>query len=240
MSDPITAFVAGATGYTGRAVVAALRADRVRTIAHVRPGSTSADAWRARFTALGAEVDESPWEAEAMRAALARHRPDVVFALLGTTRRRAAAEGIADAYEKVDYGLTAMLRDAAIACGTAPRFVYLSAIGADERSANRYLAVRGRMERELRDGPLPWLVAQPAFVSGTDRDEFRLGERVLAVATDTVLGAMRLLGFGGLRDRYASLTGAQLARGLVALALADRQGRRVADVRALRAAGAGA
>ncbi len=232
----MTAFIGGATGYTGRAVVAALRERGHRAIAHVRPGAANAAEWRARFAALGAEVDESPWEPVAINAALVRHRPDHVFALLGTTRRRAAREGLTDAYEKVDYGLTALLRDAAIACGTAPRFSYLSAMGANEASGNKYLEVRGRIERELREGPLPWLVAQPAFVSGSDREEFRLTERLFTVSTDLLLGAMRLVGFGSLRDRYASLTGVQLARGMVALALAEREGRRVASVRDLRAA----
>lgn len=239
MSNPPVAFVAGATGYTGSQVVPALRARGVRVIAHVRPGSAAAAAWHTRFEALGAEVDETPWEPEAMRATLQRLRPDHVFALLGTTRRRAAAEGISDAYERIDYGLTAMLRDAAVACGSSPRFVYLSAIGANERSGNKYVAVRGRMERELREGTLPWLIAQPAFVSGADRAEFRLAERAVAVTTDALLGALALVGLGQVRDRYASLTGRQLAEGLVALALAEREGRLVADVARLRTASAG-
>lgn len=208
-------------------------------IAHVRPGSSAAAEWRARFESLGAEVDETPWEPAAMRATLARVMPDHLFALLGTTRRRAAAEGITDAYERVDYGLTAMLRDAAIACGSAPRFTYLSAIGANETSANKYVAVRGRMERELRDGALPWLIAQPAYVSGSDRAEFRLWERIPAIAIDALLGALAFVGLGKVRDAYGSLSGRELAHGLVALALAEREGRLVAGVARLRAAAAG-
>lgn len=240
MPTPLVAFVAGATGYTGQHVVGALRARGVRVVAHVRPGSSAAAQWRAGFEALGAEVDDTPWEPAAMRATLARIRPDHLFALLGTTRRRAAAEGIADAYERVDYGLTAMLRDAALACGSAPRFTYLSAMGANESSSNKYVAVRGRMERELREGALPWLVAQPAFVSGSDRAEFRLGERAFAIATDALLGALALVGLGEVRDAYGSLSGRELAEGLAALALAEREGRLVAGVSRLRSAAAGA
>ncbi len=240
MPTPLVAFVAGATGYTGHHVVAALRARGVRVVAHVRPGSSTAAEWRARFESMGAEVEETPWEPASVRATLAPIRPDHVFALLGTTRRRAAAEGIADAYERVDYGLTAMLRDAAIACGSWPRFTYLSAIGANETSANKYVAVRGRMERELREGALPWLIAQPAFVSGRDRAEFRLGERAFAIATDALLGALALVGLGKVRDAYGSLSGRELAEGLVALALAEREGRLVAGVSRLRSAAAGA
>jgi uncharacterized protein YbjT (DUF2867 family) len=236
VTTPLTAFVAGATGYTGQQVVAALRDRGVRTIAHVRPGSAAADAWRGRFEAIGAEVDQTPWTPAGMNATLGRVRPDFVFALLGTTRRRATADGLSEPYERIDYDLTAMLRDACLACGSAPRFVYLSAMGANERSANKYVAVRVRMERELREGPLPWLVARPAFVSGSDRAEFRLGERVLAVTSDALFGALALVGLGRVRDRYGSLTGRELGTGLVALALAERDGRVVADVARLRLA----
>lgn len=50
MSSPV-AFVAGATGRTGRAVVTALRHRGVTTIAHVRPESATAPARRARVEA---------------------------------------------------------------------------------------------------------------------------------------------------------------------------------------------
>lgn len=236
MTTPITAFVAGATGYTGRRVVEALRARGARVVAHLRPGSSDAAGWRERWGALGAEVSEVPWSDDAMRAELARLRPDHVFALLGTTRRRAAAEGLASPYERIDYGLTAMLRAAAEACGSAPRFHYLSAIGATESTRNPYVRVRGRMERELRAGTLPWLIARPAFVSGPDRAEFRLAERLGAVVSDAVLDGLAAIGLRGPRERWGSLTGRELGAAMAQLALVSRDGRAVADVAALRAA----
>lgn len=236
MTTPITAFVAGATGYTGQRVVEALRARGARVVAHVRPGTSGAAGWRERFGALGAELSEVPWTAEAMRAELARVRPDHVFALLGTTRRRAASEGLDSPYERIDYGLTALLREAAEACGSAPRFHYLSAIGATEATRNPYLRVRGRMERELQAGTLPWLIARPAFVSGPDRAEFRLAERVGAVVTDALLGGLAAIGIRGPRERWGSLTGRELGAAMAQLALVSRDGRAMADVAALRAA----
>lgn len=236
MTTPITAFVAGATGYTGRHVVEALRSRGARVVAHVRPGAADAAGWRARFGALGVEVSEVPWTAEAMRAELARVRPDHVFALLGTTRRRAAAEGLDSPYERIDYGLTALLREAAESCGSAPRFHYLSAIGATEATRNPYLQVRGRIERALREGTLPWLVARPAFVTGSDRAEFRLAERVGALVGDALLGALAAIGIRGPRERWGSLTGLALGAAMAQLALVSRDGRALADVAALRAA----
>jgi uncharacterized protein YbjT (DUF2867 family) len=233
---PPTAFVAGATGYTGREVVAALRALGIPTIAHVRPGSRTAATWRARFSELGARVDETPWETAAMRAAIATHRPTHLFALLGTTRKRAAREGLKDAYEQVDYGLSAMLLDAALHAGRAPRFVYLSAIGVREDTGNAYLRVRARLERELKASPLPYLIARPAFITGSDREESRPAERAAAIVTDGLLGVAALLGARTLRDRFASLTGRALAQGMTVLALASHDARAEADVAAIRAA----
>ncbi|GJG85833.1 hypothetical protein tb265_10140 [Gemmatimonadetes bacterium T265] len=208
-------FVAGATGYVGRAAVAALGA---RAVAHVRPDSPALDAWRARFAALGAAVDVTPWDEDALTATLARVRPAAVFALLGTTRKRGAASG--DTYESVDYGLTALLFRAAVrvAAAEAPRFVYLSALGADAGSRNPYLAARGRFEAELRAGPLPWTVVRPSFITGPDRGESRPAERVGAAVVDALAAPVASLGGRRTADRYRSITGAALASELVRLA----------------------
>lgn len=235
MPKPLT-FVAGATGYTGRAVVATLRAHGVPVLAHVRPDSASAAEWRARFEALGAEVDETPWDATALEARLAFRQPGAVFALLGTTRTRAKREGIADAYETIDYGLTAMLLRAASAAGNAPRFIYLSALGAREDTRNAYLAARGKLERELRASPLPYLIVRPAFITGSDREESRPMERIASPIIDAVLAVVGALGGGTMRDRYGSLSAAELAQGMVTLGLHERDGRREVDAADIRAA----
>lgn len=235
-------FVAGATGYVGRVVVAELARDAgteraARVVAHVRPDSSALAAWRVRFNALGAAVDTTLWDEDAMAATLARVRPAAVFALLGTTRRRAAASG--DTYESVDYGLTALLfratvRAAATASAAPPRFVYLSALGANAGSRNPYLAARGRFEAELRAGPLPWTVVRPSFITGPDRAESRPMERLGAAALDTLLAPVTLLGGRRIADRYRSITGAALARQLVRLAADPAAAGRVVEGDALR------
>ena len=79
------AFVAGATGYTGREVVRLLVEKGVPAIAHIRPDSNRMEEWKERFGALGAEFDVTPWEEAAMTQTMARVKPSFVFALLGTT-----------------------------------------------------------------------------------------------------------------------------------------------------------
>jgi nucleoside-diphosphate-sugar epimerase len=232
-----TAFVAGATGYTGREVVRLLRERGVRTVAHVRPDSPRRAEWVARFERLGAEADATPWDAAALAARLRAVAPTVVFALLGTTRargRRAARAGAVETYDTVDYGLTRRLLDAALASGARPRFVYLSAAGVRDGTSNAYLAARARLERELRASGLPFTIARPGFVSGPDREERRPLERAGAIAADAVLALAARLGAREAADRWRSLTGAELADGLVRRAFDPAAAGRVLDAADLR------
>ena len=232
----VVAFVAGATGYTGREVVRELTRRGARTLAHVRPDASRRDDWRDRFAALGAEVDTTPWEEPLLAATLSRLRPTHVFALLGTTRARAAAERrtAAEGYVRVDYGLSAMLLRAAIAAGSRPRFVYLSAAGVRAGRSNPYLAVRWRLEEELRASGLPYVIARPSFITGADRDEPRPGERAAAAAVDALAGVVRLVGARRIADRYRSTTNVALARALVRLALDPGATAAVVESEALR------
>ncbi len=233
-----TAFVAGATGLVGREVVRALRERDVAAHAHVRPASSRLDDWRARFEGLGATVDATPWEADAMGATIARVGPDVVFALLGTTQARqrrvasAGGDAAANTYEAVDYGLTKLLLDAVTAGAPGARFVYLSAIGADG-GRGAYMAVRKRLEGHLREGDVPWTVARPSFILG-DRDEERKGEALGAAVTDLGLSIAGLLGAGRMKARYASIQAPELARGLVRLGLDPEAAGQVYETDALR------
>ncbi len=220
----LRAFVAGATGLTGKAVVRHLLARDVDAVAHVRPDSSRFEAHAKAFRDLGARVDATPWSEAAMTESLSDHGPAVVFALLGTTRKRArevAASGgdpDGESYEAVDYGLTALLRRAAEACGAGPRFVYLSSMGVTEGTSNRYLAARARIERELREGSLPYVIARPSFITG-DREERRPGEAFGAAVANAALSVVGALGGADTRDRYRSITGDALGRALVDLAL---------------------
>ena len=233
------AFVAGATGYTGREVVAALRARGLRTVAHVRPGSSRLEEWRARFEALGAEVDATPWEPAAMSATFARLAPSQVYALLGTTAKRARGEGrsAVAAYESVDYGLSKQLIDAAVSLDDAPRFVYLSSQGVEPGTRNPYLAARARVEAELSASALPYLIARPSFITGADRDEARPAERWGAAAADLALGALGALGARRLRERFASTDARTLARALVHWGCAEAPTRRILSGAELRSVG---
>ncbi len=224
-SVALIAFVAGATGYTGRHVVQELIAANVSTVAHVRPDSSRKEEWRTHFSEFGAGTDETPWNEQAMTAAMRKIKPDLIFALIGTTRSRMKAFGKkggdpkAVDYMAVDYGLTASLIRSVQAAGIKPRFLYLSAVGVSAKARGEYYRARYKAETQLMESALPYVIARPAFITGTDRTEDRLGERVGAGALNVLLTGVGAVGFKGLRDKYLSLSGGQLAKALVKLAL---------------------
>ena len=84
------------------------------------------------------------------------------------------------------------------------------------------------------DGPLPYVIARPSFISGPDRDEFRLGERLGAVVSDALLAVAGLFGAKRLAARYRSTTPAILGEALVRAAL-EPEGNRVLESEELRA-----
>jgi nucleoside-diphosphate-sugar epimerase len=233
---PERAFVAGATGYTGRAVVQAAVEAGIETVAHVRPDSPRLEQWRKHFEAQGAGVDATPWEAEAMTSTLRRVRPTLVFGLLGTTRARArrAAPGEEESYESVDYALTVMLLEAAVASGNSPRFVYLSSVGVGPKARGAYMSVRWRTEQKVRESGLSHAIARSSLIVGPDREQPRVGERLGALAGDAALAFFGALGARRVRDRYRSTTNVALARALVRIGRDRQLGDRVFQAEELR------
>ena len=221
------AFVAGATGFTGKAVVAELRQRGIQVWAHVRPDSRDLPRWQAHFTALGAQVDTTPWQAEAMAATLRAHGVTHVFCCVGTTRARMSAQGAAqNSYEAVDYGLPKLLAEAAAQAGSVTRYVYLSSMGAGPKAQGAYLQWRWKAEEAVRAAGVPWTIARPSFIVG-QRDEARAGESVGSKVADGALAFLGALGATTLRDRYKSTNDARLAAGLVRIGLDPAQANQV-------------
>ncbi len=238
MTGSHRAFVIGATGYTGRAVVSALRQRGVETFAHVRPDSSRLDAYRDVFAGAGATVDTTPWEAPAFHARMQEVAPTLVFGLLGITassaKREAAQTGQPRAtYRSVDYALTVLAAEASAQLTPRPRFVYLSSLGADSPRGNAYLQARADTEAALRTLELPFTIVRPSFITGDDRDEDRPGERIGAAVADAGLGLLAALGAKRLRDRYRSRTNDELAASLVRVALDPSMANRVVEAQDL-------
>lgn len=217
------AFVAGATGLTGRHVAREVVVRGGTAIAHVRPDSPRVAEWRERFSEAGARVDVTPWEQAAIARTLATLAPTWIFACLGTTRARAkeaarsGRDASAESYDAVDVAMTEMLIAAARECASVSRFVYLSSIGAGPGARGAYLAARTRVESTLENSGVPYTIVRPSFILG-ERDAPRSGEKVWGAIADAGLGMVGALGGRTVRDRYRSITGEQLARAMVELA----------------------
>jgi nucleoside-diphosphate-sugar epimerase len=216
------AFVAGATGYTGREVVRLLVEAGVETIAHIRPDSGSRETWESKFPQMGALVSLAPWTSDGIQNEFSQRPPDLVFGLIGTTRARAkeASDKDRETYDVVDYGLTALLIDACGQCQPMPSFVYLSSLGVGPESASSYIQARWKVESKLSQSDLNYLIARPSFISGDGRDVARPMERVGALVSDGALSVLGLLGLKKTQAKYASMDNTQLACGLVHLSLA--------------------
>lgn len=221
-------WVAGATGFVGRNVVAQLLARGRRAVAHVRPDSSQLAQWQERFAASGAEVDPTPWELDALARRFAELRPSCLFLCIGTTQKRARADKLdGNPYELIDYGLTKLAVDAAVQAHAAdpevsPRVVYLSSIGAAVDARSAYLSWRGRAEEVVKQSGLPWMIARPSIITESAsgdgaRDDRRPAERAAAVVGDAALALLGGLGARKLRARYRSTTPDVLAAALIRL-----------------------
>ncbi len=214
-------FVAGATGYVGNAVVREGLARGVQVCAHVRPDSPALDAWYERFLESGATVDCSAWSAAALSAAFEERLPTHVFFLVGTTRARMRSKpALAESYASVDLALLERLLAAARSLLHAPRFVYLSSLGAGPGARGDYLRTRTQAEEAVRTSGLPWTIARPSVITGPDRADSRPLERLAGSLFAGAARAGGLLLGGAFRDRWRPTDASELAHGLVRAALA--------------------
>ena len=222
MTSAPVAFVAGATGFVGGAVVAELVRRDVLTLAHVRPDSRDVDGWRRKFAALGphCRTDTTAWDEKALTATLRDRAVTHVFCLIGTTKARAKQDQVAgDIYEAVDVGLTRLLAAAASACGMRPRLLYLSSVGASARSSSGYLRARAKAEALVQGAGVPWVIARPSMIVGPGRDDARPMERFAGAVGDGLLATIGLFGAKKTRAAYRSTTPTVLGPALVRLAL---------------------
>ena len=227
------AFVAGATGFTGSAVVAALRQQGIVTCAHVRPDTRDLPHWREHFGALGAEVDTTPWNAAAMTAVLRATAATHVFCCVGTTAKRMKADGKSEnSYEAVDFALPKLLAEASVAAGAVRRFVYVSSLGASARAKGGYLTWRWRAEEAVRASGVCYTIARPSVITGARR-EARPAEAAIGQVLDGVLELAGVFGATSLRDRYRSTTDVRLAAALVRTAWAPEAANQVLSSEAL-------
>ena len=213
----MTIFIAGATGYTGQALVKLLCEQNFPCVAHIRAESPSFEDKKEKLCNQGATVVTTAWKEDDLRAELQKQKPSHIFSLLGTTKKGNKKErsfGRTASYSSVDRDLTLMLYRAASSLPSPPIFVYLSSFGADKANG-AYLTARYEVEQIVLAGVLPYFIVRPGFISGPDRNEFRAGERSATIVSDGILKGLSALGWKSGFHQYGSLTAAELAKGLL-------------------------
>jgi uncharacterized protein YbjT (DUF2867 family) len=106
---------------------------------------------------------------------LALEGSDVIFCTVGTTQKK--VKGNKEAYRKVDYDIPVHAAQLGKLCG-CKTFILVSAIGANSKSSNFYLQLKGEVEDAVKAVGLQSVhIMQPSILLGK-RNEFRLGERI--------------------------------------------------------------
>ena len=177
------AFVAGATGFTGRALAHQdIGEHGVDCVLQVRPRSKQ----RKKLGNDSRIVDVGLSE----HTALVDHMSgcDAVMQLIGTVRARFSEAGT---YEEVDYNTTLQLLDAAKRAEVA-HFILLSSVGAGV-GVGSYLAWKKKTEQAVIASGLPYTLVRPGYLAGdetfTERKPVVNTQAFMNGLSDTPVGA---------------------------------------------------
>jgi uncharacterized protein YbjT (DUF2867 family) len=151
-----TAFVAGATGYTGRAFLQEIQNSEWQARPHARSAGK-----------IDGAVVCDPRDPVALTEAV--RGCDAIVQLIGTVRAN-FAEGD---YEAIDYGTTVALCAAAKAAGV-PRILLLSSVGAGKPRGS-YLTWKRKTEEVVESSGLEYTIVRPSVIGG----EGRRGNQIL-------------------------------------------------------------
>jgi NADH dehydrogenase len=149
-------FVTGGTGFVGRAVVQALRAEGCAVRCLVRRGSER------DLRGLGAieRIEGDVMSRESLDQGMAGC--DAVIHLVGIIREHPS---IGATFERVHTQGTINVLEAAAAIGTR-RYVHMSALGTRAGARSRYHRTKWAAEEAVRASPLPWTIFRPSIIYG--------------------------------------------------------------------------
>ncbi|HET7897625.1 MAG TPA: NAD(P)H-binding protein [Flavisolibacter sp.] len=141
---------------------------------------------------------------------------DAVFVAIGTTQKK--VRGDQDAYRKVDYEIPV---NAARFCAETgcEKFLLVSSVGANSRSKNFYLELKGEVEEDVQQIPIRRIcIFRPSLLLG-HRKENRLGERI----SQNILPAFSFLLNGKLK-KYRPVHARELAATMIRASKSDEKG----------------
>jgi len=142
---------------------------------------------------------------------------DTIFCCVGTTQKK--VKGDQAAYRKVDYDIPVRAARYAAAKGFQ-RYLLVSSVGADPKSSNFYLRLKGEVEAAIAAQTIPSIYfMRPSILLGA-RQESRIGETV----GKGVMQAFSFLLLGGMR-RYKPIQGKDVAKAMLRAAKGSQEGR---------------
>lgn len=196
-------FITGGTGFVGRAVIQALRAEGYAVRCLVRRGSEP------DLRGFGAieRVEGDVMARQTLDDGLAGC--DAVVHLVGIIRERPA---IGSTFERVHVQGTQNVLGAAAAAGVR-RYLHMSALGARAGARSRYHRTKWAAEEAVRSTPLPWTIFRPSIVYGP-------GDEFVTMLRGMIEGLPVVPVIGSGRQRLQPVPVAQVAQGFArALAL---------------------
>jgi uncharacterized protein YbjT (DUF2867 family) len=149
--------------------------------------------------------------ADSLLVALAN--TDVLFCAVGTTQKKVKGDKIA--YRKVDYDIPVNLARYCKIVG-CEKFILVSSVGANSKSNNFYLRLKGETEDAVKAIGFQSLhIMQPSMLLGNRKEE-RPGERIGQV----VMKAVSFL----LPAKYKPVQGRDVAKAMLKAAKASKKG----------------
>lgn len=138
---------------------------------------------------------------------------DVVFCSIGTTQKK--VKGDKEAYRKIDYDIAV---NAARFCKMTgcETFVLVSSVGANRKSNNFYLKLKGEIEAAVKETDLRSIhIMRPSVLLG-DRKESRLAESI----SKKMMSALSFL----VPSKYKAIHGRTVAKAMKQAAKENKQG----------------
>lgn len=202
-----TAIIIGATGLTGKALLYQLLEDK--------QFSTVILFLRKDLNISHPKLVQHCIDFNALDAYKDLIKGDVIFCCLGTTIKTAGSQ---EAFKKVDY--TYPTEFAKIAKqNDVSTFCLQSSLGADSKSNNFYLKVKGETEDFIRQlNYVSFSIFRPSMLLG-NRTEFRLGETIGKI----VMQGLSFMFIGKLK-RYKAIHVNQVASAMIKHSTANKTG----------------
>ena len=132
---------------------------------------------------------------------------DVIFSCIGTTQKKVNGDKVL--YEKIDHDIPVNAAEIGIA-HHFKKFLIVSSVGANEKSSNFYLSLKGKTENSLKEFPFENIsIFQPSLLNG-QRKESRFKEQF----AQTMMDLISVIFLGPFR-KYHAIGANTVARAMV-------------------------